>query len=140
MARGRHPLGPSLVEGIEGPDEAKRRLRVILETVSGTRPIAEACAELGICEAAFHNLRKQALAAAVQGLSPRPAGRPRKYGELEQQRIQELEEQVSRLQRDLQAARIKEEIAIAMPYLAQRLKNKEAAGESVKKSPPPPLT
>jgi hypothetical protein len=137
MSRGRHPAGPNLVDGLEGPDEAKRRLRVILETVSGTRPIAEACAELGICEAAFHNLRKQALAAAVQGLAPRPAGRPRKDGDPEQQRIRQLEEQVFHLKKDLQAARIREEIAIVMPHLLTGRKGKGEAGDAVKKSPPP---
>ena len=135
MGRGRPPAGPGLVEGVEGPDEAKRRLRVILETVSGTRQVADACAELGISEAAFHNLRQQALAAAVEGLAPRPAGRPRKDGDPEQRRIRELEEQVFVLKKDLQAARIREEIAIAMPHL---LKPRGDKGGPEKKSAPPP--
>ncbi len=122
MARGRPPSGPNLVGGLDGPDEAKRRLRVILETVAGTRTIAEACAELGISEAAFHNLRKQALEAAVEGLAPRPAGRPRKDADPEQRRIRELEEQVFLLRKDLQAARIREEIAVAMPHLLKKAK------------------
>ena len=136
MSRGRHPSGPSLVDGLEGPDEAKRRLKVVLETVAGTRPIAEACAELGLSAAAFHNLRKQALAAAVDGLAPRAPGRPRKDGDPEQQRIRELEEQVFRLKMDLQAARIREEIAIAMPHLLKPRHNGEDAAGQLKKSPP----
>jgi hypothetical protein len=128
-----------LVDGLDGPDEAKRRLKVILETVSGTRPVADACAELGICEAAFHELRKQALASAVEGLSPRPVGRPRKDADPEQNRIRDLEEQVFHLKKDLQAARIREEIAIAMPHLLKHRKDAQTGGgEIVKKSPPRP--
>jgi hypothetical protein len=135
MSRGRHPSGPGLVEGLECPEEAKRRLKVILETVAGTRPIAEACAELGLSEAAFHNLRKQALVCAAEGLAPRPPGRPRKDGDPEQQRIRELEEQVFRLKMDLQAARIREEIAIAMPHLLKPRQKGESAAGDIKKSP-----
>jgi len=117
MERGRPPLGPALVDGLAGPDEAKRRLRIILETVAGTRQIADACMELAIGEAAFHKLRQQALTAAVEGLAPRPIGRPRKDSDPEQQRLRHLQEQVFQLKMDLQAARIREEIAIAMPHL-----------------------
>lgn len=138
MSRGRPPLGPDLVDTLPGPDEAKRRFKRILETLSGEKTILEACAELGISEAAFHELRKQALGYAVERLSPRPAGRPRKYAEPEAQRIQDLEAQVVDLKKDLQAARIREELAIAMPHL---LINKKAArGGREKKSPGRPGT
>lgn len=130
---GRHPSGPNLVEGLDGPDEAKRRLKVILETVAGTRTISDACAELDISEAAFHELRKQALTAAVEGLAPRPIGRPRKDGDPEQRRINELEEQVFTLKKDLQAERIRKEIAIAMPHLHEH-KQKQAG--AIKKTAP----
>ena len=132
---GRHPAGPNLVEGLDGPDEAKRRLKIILETVAGTRTISEACAELAISEAAFHELRKQALIAAVEGLASRPVGRPRKDGDPEQRHIRELEEQVFVLKTDLQAARIREEIAIAMPHLLKPRQDRKAGGDTVKKSP-----
>jgi hypothetical protein len=137
MARGRHPLGPGLVDGLEGPDEAKRRLRVILETVAGTQSITDACAELGISEAAFHNLRKQALASAVEGLSPRPVGRPRKDGDPEQQRIRGLEEQVFELKKDLVSAQIREELAIAMPHLVNRRKAGQTTRSATKKRTQP---
>jgi hypothetical protein len=133
---GRHPAGPNLVEGLEGPDEAKRRLKVILETVAGTRTISEACAELGISEAAFHELRKQALMGAVESLAPRPVGRPRKDSNPEHLRIRELEEQVFLLKKDLQGERIRKEIAIAMPHLHEHLKEKQVSG-AVKKTAPP---
>jgi transposase len=132
---GRHPAGPNLVEGLDGPEEAKRRLKVILETVAGTRTISEACAELGISEAAFHELRKQALLGAVESLAPRPTGRPRKDSDPEQQRIHELEEQVFLLKKDLQAERIRKEIAIAMPHLLKSRQETKAGAGEIKKSP-----
>ena len=134
MGRGRHPSGPSLVDGLEGPDEAKRRLKVILEPIASGRPIAEACAELGIGEAAFHNLRKQALEGAISSLAPRPAGRPRKDADPEQQRIHQLEEQVFQLKMEAQAARVQAEIALTMPHLLKKRKaNRPEAGNSKKK-------
>ena len=136
MSRGRHPLGPDLVDTVDGPDEAKRRFKVILETLAGRRTITEACVELSISEAAFHKLRKQAVACAVEGLAPRPVGRPRKDADPEARRLQELEAQVFELKKDLQAARIREEIAIAMPHLLIDKKAQRAA--EVKKRPQPP--
>jgi len=138
MERGRPPLGPGLVDTLQGPDEAKRRLKVILETVAGTRTIADACAELGICEAAFHELRKQALAAAVAGLAPRPVGRPRKDADPEQRRIQELEAQVFLLKKDLQVAHLRQELAISMPHLFERRQARQAAKNAKKKKTAPP--
>jgi len=140
MARGRPPSGPNLVDGLDGPDEAKRRLRVILETVAGTRMIAEACAELGISEAAFHNLRRQAMEGAIESLAPRPAGRPRKDADPEQRRIRELEGQNLHLRMDLQAARLRTEIAVAMPHLLKKRGQVEKGSGDVKKSPEPPRT
>jgi len=131
-------LGPGLVDTLQGPDEAKRRLKVILETVAGTRTIADACAELGICEAAFHELRKQALAAAVAGLAPRPVGRPRKDADPEQRRIQELEAQVFLLKKDLQVAHLRQELAISMPHLFERRQARQAAKNAKKKKTAPP--
>src|SRR5262245_55360204 len=74
--RGRLPVGPECVEKLEGSAEAKRRLELILRTLAGSCRVQEACEELGISEARFHQLRQEALQAALDGLRPRPAGRP----------------------------------------------------------------
>jgi hypothetical protein len=138
MERGRPPLGPGLVDTLQGPDEAKRRLRVILETVAGTRTIADACSELCICEAAFHELRKQALTAAVEGLCPKPVGRPRNDADPAQRRIQELQSQVLLLKKDLRAAHVKGELAISMPHIFERRQARQAARSAKKKKTAPP--
>lgn len=118
MARGRPPEGPKLAEKVEASAEAKRRLRVILETLAGEKAVAEACAELGIEEARFHQLRNRALAAAAAGLEPGTPGRPGKAPPTETEaKRAELEAKIADLEVDLQASRIREEIAIAMPHL-----------------------
>jgi hypothetical protein len=115
--RGRLPAGPEYVEKLHGPDEAKRRLEVILRTLAGTCRIQEACAELGVSEARFHQLRQEALQAALDGLAPRAAGRPAappadpRAGELEQER--------EALRLELLASQTREEIALVLPHLAR---------------------
>jgi transposase-like protein len=108
------------VDGLEGPDETKHRLRVILETLTGERTVAEACAELEIGEARFHQLRQQALQGALQGLRPGRAGRPRKEEPVAPGRVEELEQEVRDLEIDLQAARVRTELALTMPHLLKR--------------------
>src|SRR5262249_59536399 len=74
--RGRRPAGPGYVEQLDGSTTAKERLKVILETLTGRCRVQEACLRLGICEQRFHQLRQQALEAALAGLEPGTPGRP----------------------------------------------------------------
>ncbi len=121
----RPPSGPELVEGTEGSPGAKERLRVILETIAGTKQIAEACAALGIGEAAFHKLRTRVIQEAVEGLEPRKPGRkPREMSEAEE-RARALEAEVEKLKLELRAAQIREELAVTMPHLGSRGKKNE---------------
>jgi hypothetical protein len=73
--RGRQAPGPEFVQRLQG-DAAKRRLEVILSTVAGRRGLSEAAALLGITPQRFHELRQQALQAAVAALAPRKAAAP----------------------------------------------------------------
>jgi len=115
MGRGRKADGPKLVESLAGSPEAKRRCRVILETLGGQRSVAKACKELGIEEARYHQLKLQALAAAVAGLEARVPGRPRKEESAESAQVKALLEERKRLLFELQIARTREEIAVALP-------------------------
>jgi transposase-like protein len=117
---GRPPKGLRHVDHLEGPKESKHRLRVILETLSGTRSVAEACRELEVSEARFHEMRKQALEAALAGLSPGRAGRPPKDRPEEPGRVEELESEVRELEVDLQAALVRTELGMAMPHLLRK--------------------
>jgi hypothetical protein len=114
--RGRLPAGPEYVDKLQGPADAKRRLEVILRTLAGTCRVQEACAELGLSEARFHQLRQEALQAALDGLTPRPAGRP--AAPPAEPRGAELEQQEEALRLELLAAQTREEIALVLPRLA----------------------
>jgi hypothetical protein len=113
------------VDGVEGSREAKRRLRVILETVAGERTVDEACAKLGMGPAAFYKLRERVLQDAVASLEPRKVGRPRKEKSREQEKLEKLQAELFEVKKDLQAARIREEIAVVMPHLLRDKKGKK---------------
>jgi hypothetical protein len=122
--RGRRPSGAKLVDRLEGSRHAKRRTKVILETLSQKMTIAEACAALGIGEAAFHKLRTRFLREAVESLEPRPLGRRPEQHEVNPEEVDALRREVEDLRRELEAARIREEVALAMPHLVKGQKKK----------------
>lgn len=115
MSAGRPVKGPQLVQDLEGSDEAKRRMRVILETLAGQRTILDACLELGIGKSAFHELRKRVLQAALADVEPRPAGRPPTAEPPEAPEVEQLKSENERLRSDLEVAHVREEILLAMP-------------------------
>jgi transposase-like protein len=59
------------VDRLEGPEELKRRLRVLLETIVGTKSVVKACEELGVSESRLHDLRREALVGALGEHQPR---------------------------------------------------------------------
>lgn len=105
------PLGPELVEHLQGSEQAKTRLKTMLRAMQGELTVPEACGLLGIGETRFHVQRAETLQAALAALEPRPTGRPRHVVSPEQERIAELEQQLRDAQLDLQAAQIKLEHA-----------------------------
>jgi hypothetical protein len=88
----------------------------------GIRTVSEACAELGLGRAAFFKLRAKALEGALRSIEPKPMGRPPKLTTEEGRRIAELEEEPRQHRLALQAAHVNEELALTMPFLAERLK------------------
>jgi hypothetical protein len=117
--RGRHPSGSDLVDEITGSGLARRRLKVMLETISGQKKIAEACEELGIGEAQFHKLRHKMLAGALATLEPSAAGRPPMVRAENDERIAGIQEEIQQLRIELRAAQIREEVALLMPHLVK---------------------
>jgi hypothetical protein len=113
--RGRCPAGPEYVDRLEGSELAKRRAKVILQTLDGSLRVQDACHELGICEQRFHQLREEMLQAAVSRLEARPAGRPRRPAE--PALVQALTEQLADQDLALRIAQVREEIALAMPHV-----------------------
>lgn len=119
MSRGRPPAGPEIVTKTRGSEQAKQRVQIILQTISGELSVAQACATLSISEARFRELRDELIQAAVRELEPKPAGRPAQTPSEEAQRVAMLEAQVQHLKIELRAAQIREEIALVMPHLLQ---------------------
>ena len=117
MARGRRTVGEGHVDKLDGSEEARKRLRVILEALSGKRSMKEACVQLGLSEARLHQLRDVALQGAVEALEPQSAGRPPAAGEPKDEHLSKLEAEVRELRIDLRAAQVREEIAAVMPHL-----------------------
>ncbi len=122
MRRGRRPTGARLVEKLDGPADAKQRLAWIIETLAGRHTVATASQMLGLSERRFYALREQLLVQALHWLQPRPPGRPRLELTANDVRIKQMEEEVQRLQFELKAAQVREEIAIALPRLARRMR------------------
>ena len=128
MLGGRPPLGAGLVENLEGNEESKRRLRVILEVIAKEKTVEVACAELGISRPRFYQLERAALEGALSGLEPR---RP---GPLPQPGPSEADEEIARLkkklaEKELQVliAEAREEVAATMPHLLRDPEPREAS-------------
>jgi hypothetical protein len=130
--RGRRPAGPEYVDQLDGSELAKERLKVVLQTLAGECRVGEACERLGICEQRFHQIREEALRAALAGLEPRPAGRPPQSATTQPLPPQVLLEQVEQLELQLHAARLREEIALTLP---QHVATGQDQAEPEKKTP-----
>lgn len=112
----RPPEGVGHVDHLDGPEDLKRRLRVLLDTLAGRVSVAQACEGLAVSESRLHELRRQALVGALGALMPKPAGRPA-TAETTTGREHELESRIRELEVDLQAALVRTELALAMPEL-----------------------
>ncbi len=115
--RGRRPAGPEYVTKLEGSAQSKERLRLILETLAGRLRLQEACAQLGISEIRFHQLREAALQAALARIEPRPAGRPSGSSSPQEEQIRVLEEALLEKELALQEAQVREEVALILPHV-----------------------
>ncbi len=129
--RGRRPQGPEYVERLQGSAEAKRRLRVVLEVTAGRLRVQEACAQLGVCEQRFHQLRDQAFGGALAGLEPGSPGRPPRTVTPEQEQLHALQAQLAAQEIELRASQAREEIALTLGRGA-------APAAPEKKMTPPP--
>lgn len=125
MTRGRPPVGPALANKVEGSEQAKLRLKVILQTLAGELTIPDACAQLGIAEARFHALRTEWLQAACAALEPKPLGRPKELTVEEETQLLRLHRENIDLKIHLRAAQIRERIAIHMPHLLRQSQTAE---------------
>jgi hypothetical protein len=116
---GRKPLGPALVDHLEGSTNAKERLELILATIAGQVTVVSAAAQLGISEAMFYKLRNRVLQVSLTDLEPKPAGRPPQRTSPEAAQNNALAERVTELERELTAQTVRLELAASLPHLVQ---------------------
>jgi hypothetical protein len=128
IMRGRRPSGPEYVEKLDGSAAAKARLRIVLETVAGTRRVSEACALLGVSEQRFEQLRIEALQAGLARLEPQPQGRPPRRSTPAEWEAEQLRIRVAELEAELRLAAVRTEVAAIVP---------SAVAPPQKKTPPP---
>ena len=128
MTRGRPPLGAEIVDRLEGSPQAKQRLRVVLRTLAGEITIPQACAELGIGESRFHEMRNEILQHTLGDLEPKPVGRPPQALSPQETLVAQLQQQVQALKVDLRAAQIRQELTLALPRLSGPQQDLPAGG------------
>lgn len=115
----RPPAGPKHARKLDLSEIAKKRTEVILENLAGQKTVDEACEELGIKRAYFHQLRDRFLMEGGQGLEPGVPGRPRRRTDPKDEKIAELETKLAQTEVELRAAEIRAELAVAMPQVLQ---------------------
>ena len=138
VRRGRPPKGSGLVDGLDGSEHARERLRLILDSLAGKVSVEEACRKLDISEARFHSMRNEVLQAGLGRLEPGPMGRPPAPSEAEGSEVVSLREEVRHLKQALVASQLREELAIAMPGHFSARKAMEAARKKTCPPPAPP--
>ncbi len=85
---------------------------MILANLAGEINVADACADLGIEESWFFDLKHQSLDRWVKTLEPGSPGRPPSAEQTpEQQQIADLEAKVECLELELKAAQLRAELA-----------------------------
>lgn len=115
MTMGRPNKGVSHVDGLDAAASEKKRLRAILETITGDLSVDDACARLGIHRAQFQELRQRALQGAVTALQPGQPGRPRKRPDARAEELERLRAEKAELEQELEVTRVRLEIAMVMP-------------------------
>jgi hypothetical protein len=119
LVAGRKPLGPALVDHLDGSTRAKERLELILQTLAGQLTVVAACKFLDISEAMFYKLRNRVLQVCLEDLEPKPRGRPAQLITGDGQRATELATEVATLERELAAQTVRLELAHAIPTVAR---------------------
>ena len=118
--RGRPPMGTELIPALEGSPQAKLRLTLILQTLSGQTTVEDAAAQLGISRSRFFALRDELLQESVANLEPKPTGRPPNEDPQHAAKIEQLQQEIQELQVDLRAAQLREELALLMPHVLKK--------------------
>ena len=112
--RGRKPLALEHVWQLDGSDHAKHRMTTLLKTLQCDCSVGEARAEMDLSESHFHALRHQWLQGSLQLLEARTPGRHPKDRSPEIAQIEQLEQEVCDLQRELALTQARCEVMEAL--------------------------
>jgi hypothetical protein len=135
--RGRHPTQLDVyIDELDGAAEDKRRLKVILATGSGEARLFESCKTLEVGETRFRQLCRQALQGALDGIKPKPPGRPGKALTADTQRVAELERVLAEKELELRQALVREEVALILPRAAEAGKKTPSPTVKLRKRKP----
>jgi hypothetical protein len=128
---GRPNKGAGHVDRLEGAEGTKERLRVILRTMTGEMSVKEACDLLHVSPARLAELRTMALEGALDALDPKPPGRPAKEQmDTRAKELVALQNLVSELTIELEASRVRTELALTMPHVLKTQGNTGGKGGS----------
>jgi hypothetical protein len=132
---GRPTKGVDHVDGLQGDLETRWVLKVVLSTLTGEMLVEEAYEELGLGPTQFANLRKQALQAALDGLRPKPIGRPKRLTTCTEAEVDALRRRIAELEREAQLQRARLEVAL-LPLLDGGTTRSKRRGPSAPSRPP----
>jgi transposase len=139
--RGRYPLNlQEALHNLEGSEQAKARMKVIVATLTGQCRLQQACAQLGLSEARVQQLRQQFLEGGLASLEPGQAGRPARLLTDAERQVQELTAQLAELQVQYQAAQLRAEVGAVLPQVLQEpadAQKKTAAPGKKRRGRPP---
>lgn len=137
--RGRPTSAVSMIGHLKAGAVAKERLLVILGNLSGKLPVAEACRRLGLSRTLFRRLRRAMLIAGLRAVEPRPRGRPVREIPRHERLIRALEAKITHLEEDLAFARVREELALLVPWTGRVQKKTRRIRTSKPAAPPSQL-
>jgi hypothetical protein len=118
--RGRKPMGPEVADRLAGSEQARLRVKTVLETLAGRLRVQEACQLLNLSEQRFDELRLEMVQAGIDALETKPAGRP--AAPAVDPTVDQLQQRVTELEGQLQAALVRAELAASLPPRGRRTK------------------
>lgn len=128
MTQGRPTKGPDIVNDLDASGEAKKKVRLVLETLSGKTAVKDAAASLGISESQFHRVREDILMGMLKAAEPKPLGRPPAPDDPAGETMARLRARISELEGELDISQLREVLAVLFPDMAR-----EGAEERKKK-------
>lgn len=139
MPKGRPTKGSEIVTGHDASGDAKKKVRLVLETLGGKCSVKDAAAALGVSESQFHRIREGLLEGMLEAAEPRPLGRPPAPPDPGAGVEAQLRARIRELEDELEIAELREVLAFALPDVAAEgvLERKKKLLERAAETPPP---